>query len=161
MYTFMIACYILMLVNFINLVLVGASGYWNFDILGASHTRFSLFMILVFTITETVVMYFFISTGKAIKSAIELGLGENNLWLRERKLKMKLFPQLMLTILLVGGWVIHIGAVENQMPTAPLHGLLFLIAFLHHLWTLKVKNTAFREQINIISLLEPEPEEKI
>ena len=151
----MIACYILMLVNYINLILVGTSGHWEFDILGASHTRFSLFMILVFTITETVVMYFFISTGKAIKSAIESGLGKNELWLRERRLKMKLFPQLMLTISLVGGWVIHIGAVENQMPTAPFHGLLFIIAFLHHSWTLKIKNNAFKEQLDIISDLEP------
>ena len=114
MYIFMISCYVLMLINFINLTLVGVTGYWNFDILGASHTRFALFMILIFTITETIVMYFFISTGKAIKSAIASGLGEDSLWNRERKLKMVLFPQLMLTIFLVGGWFIHIGAVSKR-----------------------------------------------
>ena len=94
MYLFMIICYFLMLINFINLTLVGSSGYWSFTIFGASHTRFALFMILIFTITETIVMYFFISTGKAIKSAIEAGLGKDTLWSRERKLKMILFPQL-------------------------------------------------------------------
>ena len=36
-------------------------------------------------------MYFFISTGKAIKSAISSGLGEDFLWKKERKLKMILF----------------------------------------------------------------------
>ena len=72
-------------------------------------------MILIFTITETVVMYFFISTGAAIKTAITEGLGEDFIWARERKLKMVLFPQLMLTILFIGGWFIHIGAVENNM----------------------------------------------
>ncbi|GIS39855.1 hypothetical protein Ct9H90mP12_0490 [bacterium] len=76
-----------MLINLINLTLTGASGYWNFEIMGASHTRFALFTILIFTITETIVMYFFISTGKAIKSAIESGLGRDELWSRERKLK--------------------------------------------------------------------------
>ena len=60
----------------------------------------------------------------------------------------------MLTILLVGGWFIHIGAVENQMLTAPLHGHLFVLAYLHHLWLLKIKNNAFKEQISIISNLE-------
>ena len=88
MYIFMITCYVLMLINLINLTLTGASGYWNFEIMGASHTRFALFTILIFTITETIVMYFFISTGKAIKSAIESGLGRDELWSRERKLKM-------------------------------------------------------------------------
>jgi len=157
MYLFMIICYVFMLINFINLTLVGTSGYWGFTILGASHTRFALFMILIFTITETIVMYFFISTGKAIKSAIASGLGEDFLWNRERKLKMVLFPQLMLTIFLVGGWFIHIGAVENNMPTKWMHWPIFLLAYLHHIWSLKIKNNAFREQISIISKLEPEP----
>ena len=158
MYVFMIICYALMLVNLINLTLTGASGYWHFDILGASHTRFALFMILIFTITETVVMYFFISTGKAIKSAIESGLGKEELWKRERRLKMELFPQLMLTILLVGGWFIHIGAVENQISPKWVHNLIFALAFTHHLWSLNIKNNSFKEQLSIIAELEPTQE---
>lgn len=158
MYVFMIICYALMLVNLINLTLTGASGYWHFDILGANHTRFALFMILIFTITETVVMYFFISTGKAIKSAIESGLGKEELWKRERRLKMELFPQLMLTILLVGGWFIHIGAVENQISPKWVHDLIFALAFTHHLWSLNIKNNSFKEQLSIIAELEPTQE---
>ena len=147
-----------MLVNLVNLTLTGASGYWHFDILGASHTRFALFMILIFTITETVVMYFFISTGKAIKSAIESGLGKDDLWSRERQLKMRLFPQLMLTILLVGGWFIHIGAIENQMSPVWVHHLIFALAYMHHFWSLMIKNDSFKEQLSIIAELEPEQE---
>ena len=158
MYLFMIICYVLMFVNLLNITLVGASGIFDFTILGATHTRFALFMILIFTITETVVMYFFISTGTAIKTAIAEGLGENLLWSRERKLKMVLFPQLMLTILFIGSWFIHIGAVENNMPTKSLHWPLFTFAFLHHLYTLKVKNSAFKIQLDIISELKPNKE---
>ncbi|MDP6170507.1 MAG: hypothetical protein QF780_10900 [Candidatus Marinimicrobia bacterium] len=154
----MMICYVLMLVNLVNLTLTGASGYWHFDILGASHTRFALFMILIFTITETVVMYFFISTGKAIKSAIESGLGKDGLWSRERQLKMRLFPQLMLTILLVGGWFIHIGAIENQMSPVWVHHLIFALAYMHHFWSLMIKNDSFKEQLSIIAELEPEQE---
>ena len=156
MYLFMITCYVLMLINLINLTLTGTSGYFNFDVLGASHTRFALFTILIFTITETIVMYFFITTGKAIKSAIESGLGNNDLWSRERQLKMKLFPQLMLTIFLVGGWFIHIGAIENNMSPVWVHYLIFSIAYVHHLWSLKIKNSSFKEQLSIISELETE-----
>ena len=155
MYIFMIVCYALMLLNFVNLTLTGASDYLNFQIFGASHTRFALFMILIFTITETIVMYFFITTGKAIKEALEGGLGKKELWSRERNLKMKLFPQLMLTILLVGGWFIHIGAIENQISPVWLHRLIFILAFIHHVYTLKIKNSAFKEQLSIISELEP------
>jgi hypothetical protein len=158
MYLFMITCYVLMFINLVNITLVGASGILNFSIFGASHTRFALFMILIFTITETVVMYFFISTGAAIKTAISEGLGEDSLWFLERKLKMVLFPQLMLTILLIGGWFIHIGAVENNMLTKSLHWPFFIIAYLHHLYTLKIKNSAFKTQLDIISNLEPKKE---
>ena len=158
MYLFMITCYVLMFINLVNITLVGASGMLNFSIFSASHTRFALFMILIFTITETVVMYFFISTGKAIKTAITDGLGEDLLWARERKLKMVLFPQLMLTIFLIGGWFIHIGAVENNMLTKPLHWPLFITAYLHHLYTLKTKNNAFKTQLSIISELDPAEE---
>ena len=156
MYIFMITCYALMLINAINLTITGTSGYFDFEIFGASHTRFALFMILIFTITETIVMYFFITTGKAIKSAIELGLGRKELWPMERKLKMRLFPQLMLTISLVGGWFIHIGAVENQMSPIWVHHLIFAIAYVHHLWSLKIKNDSFKLQLSIIAELEPE-----
>lgn len=158
MYIFMIICYFLMLINLINLSLVGLSGWLDFNIFGASHTRFALFMILIFSITETVVMYFFITTGKAIKEAIELGLGEDMLWKRERRLKMILFPQLMLTIFLVGGWFVHIGAVENKISPSWLHALIFILAYLHHLWSLRIKNNAFKEQLSIIAELKPEKE---
>ena len=153
----MIICYLLMLINCINLTLVGLGGYLHFDVLGANHARFALFMILIFVITETVVMYFFISTGKGIKQAIETGLGKKKLWTRERKLKMKLFPHLMLTLILVGGVFIHGGAVDTHLPSAWLHGPLFLAAYGHHLWSLVIKNYAFKEQISIIADLKPEP----
>ena len=153
----MIICYLLMLINCINLTLVGLGGYLHFDVLGAYHARFAIFMILIFLITETVVMYFFISAGKGIKEAIETGLGKKELWTRERKLKMKLFPHLMLTLILVGGVFIHGGAVDTHMPSAWLHGPLFLAAYGHNLWLLVIKNNAFKEQILIIAELEPEP----
>ena len=71
---------------------------------------------------------------------------------------MILFPQLMLTILLIGGWFIHIGAVENNMPTKFLHWPLFIVAFLQHLYSLKTKNDSFKIQLDIISELEPAKE---
>ena len=152
----MIICYVLMFINFVNLLMTGIGGYFHYNVLGANHPSFALFMILIFIITETVVMYFFISTGKGIKSAIEEGLGEITLWDREKQLKKKVFPHLMLTLTLVGAVFIHGGAVDNNLPSSWLHGPLFLVAFAHHIWTLILKNNAFKEQIAIISELEPE-----
>ena len=149
----MLTCYGFMLFNLINILLTGLMGFLNFTIFGASQMRFSLFMILVFLITEIIVMYFFIATGTSIKQAVENGLGKEIIWSRERKLKMKLFPHLMLTIMLFSTWFILWGAVDNNHQFGILHKPLFYLAFFHHSWALIIKNRSFQEQINIISEL--------
>ena len=63
---------------------------------------------------------------------------------------MKLFPQIMLTILLFSVIFIYGGVADNKLPTAYLHGYLFPIAMIHHIWILKVKNDSFKDQIELI-----------
>jgi len=154
MYIFMIICYILMLVNIINLALSGLGGYLKLEIIGANHVEFALFSMMIFIITETLVMYFFIATGKSIKEAIKNNLGSKKIWEKERKLKMRLFPQIMLTLLLFSIIFIYGGVADNKLPTAYLHGYLFPIAIIHHIWTLKIKNNSFRDQIELIRKLD-------
>lgn len=150
----MIICYILMLVNIINLALSGLGGYLKLEIIGANHVEFALFSMMIFIITETLVMYFFIATGKSIKEAIKNNLGSKKIWEKERKLKMRLFPQIMLTLLLFSIIFIYGGVADNKLPTAYLHGYLFPIAIIHHIWTLKIKNNSFRDQIELIRKLD-------
>ncbi len=154
MYVFMIICYLLMLINTINLFLSGISGYFKLSIIGANHVEFALFSMMIFIITETLVMYFFIATGKSIKEAIKKNLGSKKIWEKERGLKMKLFPQIMLTILLFSVIFIYGGVADNKLPTAYLHGYLFPIAMIHHIWILKVKNDSFKDQIELIRELD-------
>ena len=155
----MLTCYGFMLFNLINILLTGLMGFLNFTIFGASQMRFSLFMILVFLITEIIVMYFFIATGTSIKQAVKNSLGKEIIWNRERKLKMKLFPHLMLTIVLFATWFILWGAVDNNHSSAILHDPLYFLALIHHIWTLIIKNDSFRKQVSIISELESPEEE--
>ncbi len=151
-------CYLFMFINVVNMLISGLSGHFHFSMLGVSHMRYSIVTIMVFLLTETMIMFFFIATGKAIREAIMNGLGEVELWDRERTLRRKLFPHLMVTLILVSTVFILGGAADNEMPSAWLHGPMFLLAFVHHIWTLVIKNSAFKEQIGILSELEPEPE---
>ena len=156
MYIFMIVCYFLMVINYINLLLCGSMGYFHFRIFSANHAQFALFTILVFITTETLVMYFFIATGKSIKSLLKDHKNGKQLWEKIRFIKKDVFPHIMLTILLIGGLFIHGGAVDNRLPIAWLHGPLFIIAMLHHSWALIVKNRSFRNQIEIVSEMSKE-----
>ena len=147
----MIVCYFLMVINYINLLLCGSMGYFHFRIVSAHHAQFALFTILIFIMTETLVMYFFIATGKSIKSLLKDHKNGKKLWKKIRFIKIDVFPHIMLTILLFGGLFIHGGAVDNRLQIAWLHGPLFIIAILHHSWSLIVKNRSFRNQIEIVS----------
>ncbi len=156
MYMFMIACYFLMVINYINLLLCGSMGYFHFRIFSANHAQFALFTILVFIMTETLVMYFFIATGKSIKSLLKDHKNGKQLWEKIRIIKNEVFPHIMLTIALIGGLFIHGGAVDNRLPIAWLHGPLFISAILHHSWSLIVKNRSFKNHIEIVSEMSKE-----
>ena len=159
MYLFMISCYVLMAFNLINLFISVAMGIWEFSFLGSNHAQFSLFAILVFVLAETLVMYFFIATGKSIKEILS---NQNNpiaaeLWEEIKYIKKLIFPQIMLTISLIGGlYIFYFGYIISNTPiTSNLSYSwilipLLVISIIQHLWSLKIKNESFILQIEIV-----------
>ena len=75
MYSFMVICYFLMVVNLFAITLCGLMGIYDISFFGATHAQFGLLAILLFVFTETIVMYFFIATAKSIKNILYGGLG--------------------------------------------------------------------------------------
>ncbi len=162
MYLFMISCYVMMIFNLINLFIGVSMGIWNFSFLGSNHAQFSLFAILVFVLTETLVMYFFIATGKSIKVI----LTEQNtsdaikLWEEIKYIKKLIFPQIMLTISLIGGlYIFYFGYIISNATDGNILQYtwvllpLILISIIQHLWSLKIKNDSFKMQIDIVSII--------
>ena len=161
MYVFMISCYLLMVINFINFSISGAMVFFDIQFFGASHAQFSLLAILVFVLTETIVMYFFIATGKSIKNIlIENNNSESEkLWEKIKLIKGMIFPQIMLTITIVGTlYVFYFGYVTSNsnaenIKYAWISAPLFFVSYLHHIWTLKIKNDSFKMHIEIVGEL--------
>tara|TARA_B100001564_G_C20659869_1_gene681001 strand:+ start:2342 stop:2806 length:465 start_codon:yes stop_codon:yes gene_type:complete len=150
-----------MVINFINFSISGAMAFFDIQFFGANHAQFSLLAILVFVLTETIVMYFFIATGKSIKNIlIENNTSEiEKLWEKIKSIKGIIFPQIMLTITIVGtlyvfyfGYVISNSNAEN-IKYAWISAPLFFIGYIHHIWTLKIKNYCFKMQIDIVGEL--------
>ena len=114
----MISCYLLMIINFINFTISGVMVFFNVQFFGANHAQFSLLAILVFVLTETIVMYFFIATGKSIKKIlIENNSSESEkLWEKIKAIKGIIFPQIMLTITIVGTlYIFYFGYVTSNL----------------------------------------------
>ena len=157
----MIVCYLLMVLNLINILICGLMGYFNFSFLGANHAQFGLFSILIFVLTETLVMYFFIATGKSIKTILsqEKDNTAHELWEKIIYIKKIIFPHIMLTITLIGGlYIFYFGYIKSNImnestPYYWIQAPLFLIALIHHIWSLKVKNDSFRLQIEVVNKL--------
>jgi len=155
----MISCYLLMVLNLINILICGLMGYFNFSFLGANHAQFGLFAILIFVFTETLVMYFFIATGKSIKTILsqEKDNTADELWEKIKYIKKIIFPHIMLTITLVGSlYIFYFGYIKSNMmnestPYSWIQAPLFFIALIHHIWSLKIKNDSFRLQIEVVN----------
>ena len=161
MYLFMISCYLLMVINLFNLTVSGLMGIFGISFFGANHAQFSLFAILIFVMTETIVMYFFIATGKSIKTILidhQVPLSEE-LWNKIKHIKNIIFPQIMITITLVGTlYIFYFGYIasnanKTEIAFSWVSLPLFVLGYFHHLWTLKVKNSSFKMQIEVIDSL--------
>ncbi len=149
----MIVSYFCIAATFLLLSLTGLQGYFQFYIFKAGHSQFALFTAIFYMFTETLVMFYFIGAGTAIKKTIaSLGL-ETDDYEKVKKTKMVLFPHLTLNMVLIGTVFILGGAVQIGSISGWIHGLLFDIAFLHFLYTTMVQHRGFKENVEIISEL--------
>ena len=153
MWGFMIICYLFMAATFILLALTGLQGYFQFYIIQANHPQFALLSVIFYMLTETLVMFYFIGSGTAIKKTIQTGGMNTNLYENVKKTKMKLFPHLTLNMIFIGTVFILGGAVQTGRIAGWIHGLLFDLAFIHLLYTTYLQHLGFKENVAIISEL--------
>ena len=153
MWGLMIFSYLCIAISIFLLALTGLQGYFQFHLIQANHPQFALFTAIFYMFTETLVMFYFIGAGTAIKKTIaSLGL-ETDAYEKVKKTKMVLFPHLTLNMALIGTVFILGGAVQTGSVSGWIHGLLFDITFLHFLYTTMVQHRGFKENVEIISEL--------
>ena len=70
MWGLMIICYICMFVSFIFLSITGFQSYFGFMIFKASYQEFALFSTTFYMFSETLIMFYFIGSGTAIKKEV-------------------------------------------------------------------------------------------
>ena len=146
----MIMSYFCIGVTFLLLSLSGLQGYFQFYIFKAGHSQFALFTAIFYMFTETLVMFYFIGSGTAIKKSIKMGGGEPSLYEKVKKTKMILFPHLTLNMVFIGTVFILGGAVQTGSVAGWIHGLLFDLAFIHFLYVTILQHRGFKENVEII-----------
>ena len=153
MWALMIISYLFIAITIILLSLTGLQGYFQFYIIQANHPQFALLSVIFYMLTETLVMFYFIGSGTAIKKTIQTGGMNTNLYENVKKTKMKLFPHLTLNMIFMGTVFILGGAVQTGRISGWIHGFLFDLAFIHLLYTTYLQHLGFKENVEIISKL--------
>ena len=150
MWGLMIVSYFCIAMSIVLLALTGFQRYFQFQLMQANHPQFALFSAIFYMFTETLIMFYFIGSGTAIKKSIKLGSGEPSLYEKVKKTKMILFPHLTMNMLFVGTVFILGGAVQTGSVSGWVHGLLFDLAFIHFLYVIVIQHRGFKENVEII-----------
>ena len=150
MWGLMIFSYLCIAISIFLLALTGLQGYFQFQLIQANHPQFALFTAIFYMFTETLIMFYFIGAGTAIKKTISFLGVKTDGYEKVKKTKMVLFPHLTLNMALIGTVFILGGAVQTGSVSGWIHGLLFDIAFVHFIYTTAVQHRGFKENVEII-----------
>ena len=146
----MIIGYLCIVISTVLLILSGLQGYFQFYLFKANHSQFALFTAIFYMFTETLIMFYFIGSGVAIKKKITTDFFPLQLYNKVKKTKMVLFPHITLNMIVIGTVFILGGAVQTRNLSGWIHGVLFDIAFLHFLYTSKLEHQGFKANINVL-----------
>ena len=160
MWIIMYVSYFLMSISFLLLGITGLMGYFQFTVWGANHIQFALISSILYMFTETLIMFYFIITGKKIKEYIQENKCDIGLYRSVVKMKMKLFPHITLNMFIVGALFILGGAVHNGSFPGWGHGLMFDFALIHFLWVIIIQHNCFRENTELVIKLHKEVQSK-
>ena len=100
--------------------------------------------------SETLIMFYFIGSGTAIKKAIIESNIINLPYEKIKRSKMIIFPHLTLNMIIIGTAFILIGAVDTGSISAQIQSIIFIIGFIHFLYTIKVQHLVFKENISVL-----------
>ena len=104
--------------------------------------------------TETLILFYFIITGIKIKEMIKI----NNLDMFKYykpvlKVKMKLFPHIMINMFIIGITFIIGGAIHTNIISTSIHSLSFLIGISHYLWLIILQHRCFIKNTELVILV--------
>lgn len=150
MWIIMYISYVLMGFSFLLLGVNGLMGYFDVIFLGANHIQFALVSSILYMFTETLIMFYFIITGKKIKEYIKDNECDPSHYNGVIKMKMKLFPHIMVNMIIIGAQFILGGAVHSGSIPAWFHGILFDIGFIHFVWVIIIQHRCFKENTELV-----------
>ena len=146
----MILCYVMGLLSFLLLMLNGIQGYFTFKIFHANHATLAILTIIVYLFTKTLIIFYFVGIGVSIKEFMLENRLAGDYHKRMISVKRRVYPPLLLNMLLVMTLFISGGAVDTRHLLPWIHGTLFFIALVHFMKTIRITHESFIESTAIV-----------
>ena len=150
MWLFLYICYSLITVTTALLTAAVVQGLAGIQVLGAGHPAFGFFTTIIFLLTQTAVIFFFVATGVSVRDFVrDRGLPPD-LIQRSRRAHGPVSGQATLALLLVMATAISGGATAAAAIPRWLHLAVVVITYAHFLMLVVMQHRAFRKQTAII-----------
>ncbi len=143
-------CYGLSLLTFALLVIGFTQSLLHFPILKAGHLTWMLLTSIVYLFTETLTIFFFVGTGVSIKEYTREHKLDPACHKRSLAVKHRVYPPLLLNILLMIIVFVLVGAVDTHRVPATLYQLIFAGALIHFIKVKMIQHQCFRDNTRII-----------
>lgn len=150
MWLFMNTCYGLSLLTFVLLLIGLAQSFAHFPVFKAGHLTFMLLTSIVYLLTETLIIFFFVGTGVSIKEYTQEHKLDSGYHQRSLAIKYRVYPPLLLNILFMMIVFVLVGAVDTHRVPAIVYQTIFAGALIHFIRTKTVQHRCFRDNTRII-----------
>lgn len=150
MWFFMNTCYLLSLLTFTMFLVAFIQSFLNFRVLQANHLTFMVLTCIVYSFTETLVIFFFVGTGVGVKEYTQEHRLDAAFHKRSIAIKRKVYPPLMLNILFMVILFVLVGAVDTHRLPAWLYQAIFIGCLAHYVKSKIVQHECFRNNTQII-----------
>ncbi|MCA9402771.1 MAG: hypothetical protein KC897_03235 [Candidatus Omnitrophica bacterium] len=150
MWFFMITCYVMSVMTFVLLGIAFLQSFLKFHVWQADHVTFMILTSIVYSFTETLVIFFFVGTGVSVKEyTLEHHL-DSGYHKRSIGVKREVYPPLMMNILYMIILFVLVGAVDTQRVPAWIYYGLFVFCIGDYVRVKVIQNNCFRKNTQII-----------
>ncbi len=150
MWFFMNTCYGLSLFTLVLLLIGLAQSFVHFPVFKAGHLTFMLLTSIVYLLTETLIIFFFVGTGVSIKEYTQTHQLSPEYHRRSLAIKYRVYPPLLLNILLMMIVFVLVGAADTHRLPVGVYQLIFMGTLIHFLKTKITVHRSFRDNTRII-----------
>ena len=144
MWLFMYACYFLSMLTLACLLTGFFQSFTNFLVFNANHVSFIIFTSIVYSFTETLVIFFFVGTGVSIKEYTQTHHLDHTFHKRSIEIKRKVYPPLMLNILYMIILFVLVGGVDTYRVPKWIYQIVFVICIADYIRIKIIQNECFR-----------------